>query len=217
MQQTIGANPTNQVQQAGFTLVEVLVAAALIAVISTLSFMAISSAARTQQILSENMEREADLQLTVARLRQDLFSLSPRAIRDDRGDFVGAFAFGRGRSDYELEFTRNSRAPLLVADTGLERVAYDIEADNLYRYSWEVLDRPSGTDPRRSLVLSQVSGIDLRALDTEGEWRDNWPFGIGEGVNYQLLPELIELEIKLDGGASIRLVIPGVRAPLLEE
>ena len=208
--------PVNS-QAAGFTLIEVLVAAALVAVISTLSFMAISSAARTQEVLRAHSERGSKIELTIARMRQDLFSMSTRAVRDASGDFLGAFAFGRGRSDYDLEFTRNSRAPLLVTDTGFERVAYEVENDNLYRYSWSVLDRPTGTQPTRTLLTSGVNSLDIRAFDAGGDWRDTWPQGIGDNINYQLLPELVELTVEFSEQGAIRLLVPGLRQPELQQ
>ena len=200
---------------AGFTLIEVLVAATLVAVLSTLSFMAISSAARTQEVLQAHSERESQVEIMVGRMRQDLYSMSTRAVRDDRGDFLGAFAFGRGRSDYDLEFTRNSRAPLLVADTGFERVAYEVENDNLYRYSWEVLDRPTGADPTRTLLMNAVNSLEVRAFDSGGDWRDIWPQGTSNNINYQLLPELVEVTIELKDAGDIRLLVPGLRQPEL--
>ena len=201
---------------AGFTLVEVLVAAALVAVLSTLSFMAISSAARTQEVLRAHSERGSKVEIMVARMRQDLFSMSTRAVRDDSGDFLGAFAFGRGRSDYDLEFTRNSRAPLLVTDTGFERVAYEVENENLYRYSWAVLDRPTGARPTRTLLMTEVDSLDVRAFDSGGDWRDTWPQGTGDDINYQLLPELVELTIEFRELGDIRLLVPGLREPAIE-
>ena len=201
----------------GFTLVEVLVAAALVAVVSTLSFMAIASAARTQEILQRNSERENALELMAARLRQDLFTLSPRSVRDSVGDPVGALAFGPGRSDYDLEFTRSSRAPLLVADTGLERAAYEVDGDKLYRYSWEVLDRVTASRPRQLLVLNGVRDLELRAFDSdEDDWSERWPPGAGNNVDFNALPQVVEVVVELTSGESLRILVPGVRTPVID-
>ena len=55
------------------------------------------------------------------------------------------------------------------------RVAYNWEEDKLVRLHWPVMDRTLSTPPVRAELLDGVDNVEVRFLDTSGEWHLDWP------------------------------------------
>ena len=56
-----------------------------------------------------------------------------------------------------------------------------LAGDNLERV-WVVLDRDIDSEPRVQRVLDNVRGLQLRYLDEEAVWHEEWPpFDFGRG------------------------------------
>ena len=73
-------------RQSAFTLIEVLVAMAVFAVLAAFAYGTLSQTLLSAEILSERMDRLQALQRTVRMLTDDLQQLAPRPVRDELGD-----------------------------------------------------------------------------------------------------------------------------------
>ena len=125
---------------AGFTLLELLVALAIFAVLSVLAYGGVRHLLSFEDGLAQSTRRFDRLQFAVVLLEQDLRNAVPRTVRDALGEREPALRAGlRGEL---LTLTR--RAPALgtaAAGPGLRRVRYRLEHGDLYRDVWEQLDR----------------------------------------------------------------------------
>jgi type II secretion system protein J len=88
------------------------------------------------------------------------------------------------------------------------RVAYNWEQDKLVRLHWGVMDRTLSTPPLRQELLDRVENVEVRFLDTAGQWHLEWPPLDRRGPqSLTLRPRAVEFSIELeDYGRVTRLV-----------
>ena len=94
-----------RVRQAGFTLIEVLIALAVFGVLATMAQMMLAQTLNNSEMLTERMDRLQSIQRTVGYLSTDFLQAAPRPVRADLGQFEPALRSSFG-SDFALELTR---------------------------------------------------------------------------------------------------------------
>jgi general secretion pathway protein J len=112
-------------------------------------------------------------------------------------------------AQFALEFSRGGWAnPAGLARGTVLRVAYDWEEDKLVRWHWSVMDRTLSTPPVRTEILEGVTNVEVRFLDTGGEWHLEWPPVDRRGPqSLTERPRAVEFAIELeDFGRVFRLV-----------
>ncbi len=161
-------------RQRGFTLLELLIAISIFAMIGMGSYQVLATVLRAQAVTDSASESLIRMQRTYLRLGQDFRQIIDRPVRDTYGDTLPAFHMpDRG---YDLEFTRSGwRNPLQRQRSELQRVAFELDGTTLLRHYWSVLDRAQDTEPRTQVVLEDVDSFTLRLLDAEGNWHKQWP------------------------------------------
>ncbi len=164
----------------GFTLLELLVAVAIFAVMAALAYGGLNTVVNSHEQARQEAERLADFQRAWFRLGRDLEQAAPRLIRDEYGDYQPAMRGGAAADEEPvLEFTRAGRADLGGKPRSrLQRVAYVVREGRLVRLSWTVLDRAQDSEPTDAELLAGVENIAVRFLDTEGVWHNLWPDAI---------------------------------------
>ena len=159
---------------AGFTLMEVLVALAVFAVIGVLATQILRQMTDFGGHAVERGGLLTDAQRAVSIMRRDIEQLVYRPVRDVFGDAGVAVTVGAG--EHLLEFTRLGwRNPLGERRSDLQRVAYAWDGNELHRLFWRVLDRAPGSEPSSQLLLSGVSEMTFTAFDSTGDEHDVWP------------------------------------------
>lgn len=195
--------------QKGFTLIEVLVAMAIFAIMSALAYGTLSQTLLSAEILSDRMDRLQAIQRTMRLLTDDLHQLAPRPVRDELGDtFAPALTTGF-QSGFAIEMTRSGwNNPLTLPRSTLQRAAYRIEDDELVRYHWMVLDRTLSNEPVSVVLLDDVESIQFRFFQTDGEATDQWPPLNQSGpASVRYRPRAVEIILRLeDEGEITRLV-----------
>ena len=182
----------------GFTLLELLVAVALFAVVSALTYSGLMSVLQARAQTAQSAARLTAVQQAVSFLVRDLRQVADRPIRDEYGD-VRPPLFAAPQHDPTLELTRGGWSnPTGVPRSALQRVAYRVEDDHLERVSWNVLDRAPGTTPYRARVLDGVLGLRLRFLDQQRQWLESWPALAADGTAVAGLPLAVEVTLELD-------------------
>lgn len=158
----------------GFTLVELMVALAVFAVMSAMAYGGLSSVIEARTQIDRALARMQDLQMTVHRLQSDLGQVAARRVRDEFGDLRPAIA---AEPSVGLVFTRLGwRNPLDEPRSHLQRVRYRLDEEgNLVRSHWRVLDRAQDSAPVETVLLENVERVEWRFLDGEREWQDQWP------------------------------------------
>jgi general secretion pathway protein J len=160
----------------GFTLIELLVAVAILAIIGVMAFVGLNRVIDQQQLARVRTERWQDIQLAMRLIVQDLAQLHPRATREELGESYQPSLLADPSAQFALEFSRGGWAnPGGLARGTVLRVAYDWEDDKLVRWHWSVMDRTLSTPPVRAEILDRVTNVEVRFLDTAGEWHLEWP------------------------------------------
>lgn len=194
----------------GFTLLELLVALAIFALLSVLSYSGLSTVLNTERVLNDEMDRLTEIQRSMAIISRDFRQAIDRPIRDEFGDVQPAFSGSSLNitSDTPIvELTRTGYSnPLGIKRSAIQRIAYRFEDNVLLRESWRVLDRAQDSQPDSIQICENIDAIEIRYLDHEQNWHDQWP---PEDIDYQgpQLPLAVEINLELtDWGDIARLV-----------
>lgn len=194
--QTVKDGLNNPSHAKGFTLLEILVAMAVFAIMAGMAYAGLHTVLETRNSTETRAESLAQWQRLVYTLNEDLTQAMPRGVRDELGSEQLAFSGGndgkwltltRGVADWSGQMQRSR----------MQRVEYRLEADGLYRQVWPVLDRTQQSQPRRRKLLS-AEQIELRFYGSE--WVSVWPAG-GSG-----LPKAVEVSLQLPNLGNLRRV-----------
>lgn len=167
-------NAINPFSQRGFTLLEVLIAITITALIGIGASQILSSAIRTNEQTQQRLQELQSLQKAMLLIARDFQQLISRSIRDGFGDYQPALI--SGNEDYLLEFSRTGwRNPLADPRSDLQRVAYSLRDGTLIRHYWDVLDRGQDSEAVEWVMLSDVEEFSVKYMNSSGGWTDDWP------------------------------------------
>jgi len=193
----------------GFTLIELLVVIAILAIISVMALLGLNKIVDNQAAAREQAERWQKIQLAMRLINQDLAQLQPRPTRDELGATYMPSILADPSAQFALEFSRGGWAnPAGLPHGTVLRVAYNWEDDKLIRWHWAVMDRTLSTPPVRAEILDRVTKVEVRFLDTAGQWHLEWPPLAQRGPQGMISrPRAIEFAVELeDLGRVYRLV-----------
>ena len=165
----------------GFTLLELLVALSIFALISAMAYGGLQSIMNQQQQTTARSDRLSDLQKAYRIMQRDLEQVVSRDVRNEFGDRIGAMVGGSGFDG--VEFSRAGHPnPAGFLRSEILRVAYVPDQDTLLRRTWRVLDRAQDTEADEQNLVESMSRFTMRFLDqgkvpvtpTPGAvWKDN--------------------------------------------
>jgi len=160
--------------QKGFTLMEVLIAVAITAVIGLGVWQVLSGVVLARDRVNEAADDFDQIQRTMLLLERDLTQLVNRPARDVYGDFQPALS--SRQEEFELVLTRQGwRNPLGTRRSSLQRVAWEYTGEELRRRYWLTLDQGQEDNSQDVLVLPDITAFDIRFLDDQRNWTDGWP------------------------------------------
>ena len=164
---------------AGFTLVEILVALAVFAIIGVMAARILAGMVDISEFTQERGQVLAETQRAFAIIERDIEQLAHRPVRDELGDTMKAVTVG---GQTLAEFTRAGwQNPLGYPRPELQRVAYALEGDTLVRLFWPVLDRAPDTEAVAQTLLTGVTAAMFVARDGDGGEHTYWPAETGGG------------------------------------
>jgi general secretion pathway protein J len=193
----------------GFTLIEVLVALAVFAIMSALAYGTLNQTLISAEILSARMDRLQAIQRTIRQVDQDLKQLAPRPVRDELGDGYGAALRTGFQTGFALELTRGGWTnPIALPRGTLQRAAYRLEDDEFVRYHWNVLDRTLSNPVIGVTLLDDVESVVFRFMQENGEWTEQWPPSQRSGLlGLRYRPRAVQFILTLlDEGEITRLI-----------
>lgn len=188
----------------GFTLLELLVAMAVLAVMAALAYGGLNS------VVDQYDDGEAEVAALAARqralslLQRDLLQAQPRPAREPyHGDRVGALVADPD-AEFPFELTRGGWSnPAQRRRATLHRVAWRVDDDGvLERLHWQTVDRGSNEPPVATPVLDGVAELRWRFLDAQDAWHEVWPPAAAT-VGPATLPRGVEVTIVFEDGEEI--------------
>ena len=184
----------------GFTLLELLVAISIFAIISAMAYGGLARVLQDRDRLEVEHEFWRALSLTFARMEEDLSQARARSVRDLSGFTLAALrgqpTDTRALAPPNIELTRGG---VLTFDAGarsdMQRVAYRLVEGSLQRLLWPVLDQAPQTKPLELPLMKNVESFQVRFYSPAGVWLDQWP---ADGAN-DPLPRGVEIKLTLTG------------------
>ena len=213
------ANPHSP--ESGFTLLEVLIAMAITAFVSVLSYQTLSTALAGIESARTESERLHEINRAFTILSRDVRQMTNRPVRDEFGQMASAMSGGELARD-PLRLTRSGWHNSTGAPRStLQRVAYRLEEDKLLRLSYPVLDRTTAIEPTETVLIDGVEVFELRflpsvnALEVDRNqvidrrfWQENWVADVGFTDKIIDPPAAIEVRVILsDWGELERLYV----------
>lgn len=174
----------------GFTLVELLVALTIFAMVSAAGVMLLRSSIDTQMAVSKRLSEGGGVNRLRAIIGSELASAQPRPVRDQSGNPLPAFVGESG-----------SIAFVHAADSGgvegaLGRSRYALEGGALIRQASPQVDGANPGDP--APLVREVTAARWRFRSLDGGWSENWqPDDPGR------LPRAVELTLERQGVAPL--------------
>lgn len=183
----------------GFSLIEVLVALAVFAVLAAMAWGGLAQIARTRAALDIHQERMAEIVRGIHIMERDLAQAIARPVRGNNARIEPALVGDRQR----LDLTRLGAGAPQGARSSLERVGYVVDDRSLQRHRHLVLDRAPSSAPLRRTLVGEASQVRWRYLGSDG-WKDRWP---QDSAAYGTLPRAVEVTLHLDDLGELRRVI----------
>ena len=186
----------------GMTLLELLVAMAIFALLATAAYTAVQQGIATQDRLRETREFWRRLESVFALIERDLNQARDRQPRTPGRQQARAFQTGRGSlggpGDALFRFTRGGHTSFREGPVSpYLRVAYGFREGELQRATWPRLDAPAGARPREATLLSGLADARARFLRPGAKrWVETWPPARGEEA--PALPAAVELTLEFE-------------------
>ena len=194
---------------AGFTLIEVLVAMSIFAVLTTLAYMSLGQTLSNAEILSARMDRLQAIQRTMRYLSNDLASASPRPVRDELGSGYLPAVMVSAANDFALAVTHGGWTnPAGLPRSTQQRSVYLLEDGKLFRIYYSVLDATYANEAISTEILDGVERLEFLLIQDNGEPTNQWPpLGSDSAASSALRPRAIEIILTLEGEGEIRRII----------
>ena len=186
-----------------FTLLEMIVAISIFAVIAIISYASLNRFLDNRDILQAEMTTMKELQLAFSLLGQDMHFISERIVRDEYGDPEPLLIVNNIDLAGELlRFTAARRNVSLPGVSNLQRISYRWENGDFIRVNWQVLDRDQDAIESKHLLLPDVDRVTVNVLTTDEETTQS----LSSWDSAEKLPDGIEWQIQMANGKQYRRV-----------
>ena len=182
----------------GFTLIEVLLALVILAVIAVLGYRAVAALSESETRLSAEAARWRTLDLFFARIEGDLRQAMPRPARLGDARVPAWVGSAEVNGNSTLEFSRAGPEFVLEAGSAGQRLTYGFRDGVVEVRYWASYDRPGNAAPTAYPLLADIAQFRLSYLTRSGQWSDVWPVS-GEAP----LPRAVRVQLALASGESI--------------
>lgn len=185
----------------GFTLIELMVALLVFAMLSAAGVMLLSGTVAAQAQVTGRLDDLAAVERATSLMTADLAQAVPRISRTERGTFAPAF-YADGQPGKPLvQFVRAGYEDLsgTAQRSSLQKLEYWVVDGRLERRAYPLVDGSAPGAP--TTMLDGVTALTLRFRDEGGGWRGDW-----SGLQPDLLPRAVELTLVRRSAPPIKLL-----------
>ncbi len=188
----------------GFTLIEILIALFIFAIVAVITTMGLSMVLKARERSSVQTQKMMERQLAFIIMKQDFSQMIARSVIDNTGNQAAAFL----EKPHYLEFTRAGYLnPLMTSErSSLQRVAYLFTQHQLIRRTWPVLDRAPTILPSDRVLLNNLEAIKFSFLTQHNQFYLTWPPLINNQNPVQPLPKAIKIDFSFTGQGNLSLL-----------
>ena len=182
----------------GFTLIEVLIALTIMALIGVLAYRAMAALTDGEARLAQETSRWTTLDALFARVEADLRAAVPRSVRhgDAREPAFDAGVDAVGNAT--LTLTRAGSEFDDGPGSGGQRIGYRLRDGTVDIAYWPALDNVAGAQPLVYPLLAGVVQLRIGYLTHDGRWIAQWPV-LGEPD----VPTAARVELLLADGLHV--------------
>jgi general secretion pathway protein J len=199
-----------RLSQQGMTLLEVLIALAIFALIAAAGYSGLQQGLSVQDALQQLQVHWQRLDAVMNLIQQDMDQardVAPRLPAWETLAFRGSADGERAGEPGELLlFTRAGHTFLESGQNSpYLRLTYRFEDGTLYRDVRPRLNTVTEVQSAKAELLHDVAGVQLRYLDRRGQWLPDWP----QALNLEQpagLPRAVELTLQLNDRESYQRV-----------
>ncbi len=178
----------------GFTLIEMMVALLIFAMLATAGVALLSFGVRAQAAATTRLDDIADTRRMAVLIASDLAQARPRTARALTGETVRAFTGNDGNSDpLIMGYVRGGRTNTEGAPrAALQRVDIVLSEGRLSRQTYPMVDGTAVSNT--ALLADRVASVAMRYRDREGSWRARW-----DNAGLTTLPAAVEMTVAQTG------------------
>jgi general secretion pathway protein J len=202
--------------QRGFTLIEIMIAVLISAILAVMAFEAMQQALNNRVHVREAEQRVRAVQNAMRTFVQDFSQLTPRPVRESLGGEFQPAVLARTTVATEVSLTRGGwMNPAGLSRSTLQRVRYVLREGKLYREYWMVLDAALEPQPLSKELLAGVKSFRVRFMNDGHNWQEGWPppslSNPPDELWLRWRPIAVEVTLELDDwGKLMRLIeVPG--------
>ncbi len=198
-----------KVHGTGYTLIEIMVALMVFAILATITASAMYNAFDTRARINVKADQINKIQLALAMIEKDTVQAIDRSVV---GNEMHQFPPFVGQANY-VEFTRTGFANPngIEHRSTLKRVAYLCSGDQLVRRTWEVLDSPERHNHQDKILLDKLEKCSFAYLATNHQIFTEWrAYALQQNQKNENMPTAIQLTLTLRdlGNMSLLFIIP---------
>jgi general secretion pathway protein J len=193
----------------GFTLVEVLVASVILAVLGVLAHRGVADTRIAVERTREHMTRVREVQRAMTLMTSDFRQIAPRPVRESIGDGYRPALFRDPNGTSLVEMSRGGWPNTAGTPRGtVQRIVYTLEDGALIRRHWTVTDPVLSTEPVRRELLKNVERVEIRYLNAARQWQAEWPeLGAAGGAELRARPLAVEIIVELEDYGELRRLV----------
>lgn len=195
----------------GFTLIEILIALIIFAIVGVMAAMSLHTMIRANNALKLADRKLRQLQMTMTLLRRDFSQIINRPVIDIDGSQVPA-VLAPGTTT--ITFTRTGFSdPFLVNQrSDMRRITYALQGDQFVRLTWTALDRPPRAQPETQVLLTGVTHLEWQMIADDGYTTRIWPPAAGSVMSKESdnspLPRRILMVMQVQGLGLVQGIFP---------
>jgi len=198
-------------RQRGFTLLELIVAIAILAIMAGAAYAGWFNVTRIAQSSERIVERYDSIERTFFWLQEDFEQIVQRDIVDELGGKRKSIEVSQA-GEFVVQVTRggwsNPAMLQLPPRSDLQRVSYILDDQSrLLRRYWYHVDRFDANAFRERRLLEDVNSLTFRFLDLRGKWHTTWPPESVASNNpdepFNELPTAVEATVEVENVGSV--------------